>query len=186
MNQKITVTLTPEEALRLGLMRPVAEQEIMKPIGKAFMEYAETQNLGPTSFILTLLQVVYNAGRIEGIRAERNRTRKTYYHIITEEFIMKNGTYISIICHEESIVANAMADAGLDYTETIDTVKDLIAGAFRPEEMFLRGNELLIPVPENKGMGFFLNQLRNLVAPCHVAMFNYEPDESGESVRRWY
>lgn len=170
MNQKITVTLTPEEALRLGLMRPVAEQEIMKPIGKAFMDYAETQNFGSTSFILTLLQVVYNAGRIEGIRAERNRTRKTYYNIITEEFIMKNGTYISIICPEESIVAK----------------KDLIAGAFRPEEMFIRGNELLIPVPENKGMGFSLNQLRNLVAPCHVAMFNYEPDESGESVRWWY
>lgn len=85
MNQKITVTLTPEEALRLGLMRPVAEQEIMKPIGKAFMEYAETQNLGPTSFILTLLQVVYNAGRIEGIRAERNRTQKTYNYELKSE-----------------------------------------------------------------------------------------------------
>lgn len=185
MNQKISVTLTPEEALRLGLMRPVAEQEIMKPIGKAFMDYAETQNFGSTSFILTLLQVVYNAGRIEGIRAERNRTRKTHYKNITEEYIMKNGTYISIICPEESIIADAMADAGLDYTETIDAVKDLIVGAFRPEDMVIRGNELLIPVPEN-GMGFSLNQLRNLVAPCHVAMFNYEPDESGESVRWWY
>lgn len=171
MNQKITVTLTPEEALRLGLMRPVAEQEIMKPIGKAFMDYAETQNFGSTSFILTLLQVAYNAGRIEGIRSERNRTRKTYYHIITEEFIMKNGTYITIIC--------------ADY-ETAEVKKEQVTAAFHPEEMVIRGNELLIPVPENKGMGFSLNQLRNLVAPCHVAMFNYEPDESGESVRWWY
>lgn len=172
MNQKITVTLTPEEALRLGLMRPVAEQEIMKPIGKAFMDYAETQNFGSTSFILTLLQVVYNAGRIEGIRAERNRTRKTYNQIIMEEYLMKIGTaYICVICP--------------DY-EAAEAKKDLVAATFHPEEMVIRGNELLIPVPENKGMGFSLNQLRNLVAPCRVAMFNYEPDESGESVRWWY
>lgn len=171
MNQKITVTLTPEEALRLGLMRPVAEQEIMKPIGKAFMDYAETQNFGSTSFILTLLQVVYNAGRIEGIRAERNRTRKTYNEMIMEEYLMKIGTtYICVICPNE----------------TIEAVKDQVAAAFHPEEMVIRGNEILISVPENKGMGFSLNQLRNLVAPCHVAMFNYEPDESGESVRWWY
>ena len=88
-----------------------------------------------------------------------------------EEIIMKNGTYITIIC--------------ADY-ETAEAKKDLVAATFHPEEMFIRGNELLIPVPENKGMGFSLNQLRNLVTPCHVAMFNYEPDESGESVRWWY
>lgn len=172
MNQKITVTLTPEEALRLGLMRPIAEQEIMKPIGKAFMDYAETQNFGSTSFILTLLQVVYNAGRIEGIRAERNRTRKTYNKIIMEEYLMKIGTaYICVICPNE----------------TIETVKDLVAAAFHPEEMVIRGNELLIPVPENKGMGFSLNQLKELVTPgARVDMFNFELDLDGQPSRFWY
>lgn len=100
MNQKVAVTLTPEEALRFGLMRPIAEQEILKPIGKAFMDYAETQNFGPASFILTMLQVAYNAGRIEGIRAERKR--KTYNKIIEEENSIKTGTYIDIVMREYS------------------------------------------------------------------------------------
>lgn len=173
MNHRIAVTLTPEEALRLGLMRPVAEQEIMKPIGKAFMEYAGTQNFGSTSFVLTMLQVVYNAGRIEGIRAERNRTRKTYNQITMEEYLMKIGTaYICVICP--------------DY-EAVEAKKDLIAAAFHPEEMVIRGNELLIPVPENKGMGFSLNQLKELVTPgARVDMFNYETDLDGQPARFWY
>lgn len=173
MNQKITVTLTPTEALRLGLMRPVAEQEIMKPIGKAFMDYAETQNFGSTSFILTLLQVVYNAGRIEGIRAERNRTRKTYNEIIMEEYLMKIGTaYICVICP--------------DY-ETVVSKKNLIGDKYHPDNMFISGNELLIPVPENRGMGFSLNHLKELVAPgARVDMFNYETDLDGQPARFWY
>ena len=83
---------------------------------------------------------------------------------------MKNGAYICVICPEDTAVS----------------VKNQIAATFNPEEMYLRGNELLISVPENHGMGFSLNQLRNLVAPCRVAMFNSEPDESGEPVRWWY
>lgn len=169
MSKNITVTLTPDEAIRLGLMRPIAEQDVLKPIGRAFMRYADTQNFGFSSLILTLLQVVYNAGRIEGIRAERNRTRNTNY-IILEDQTMKTGAYISIICPDDTAVS----------------VKNQIAATFHPEEMCIRGNEILIPVPENKGMGFSLNQLRNLVAPCRVSMFNHEPDESGEPVRWWY
>ena len=169
MSKNITVTLTPDEAIRLGLMRPIAEQDVLKPIGRAFMQYAATMPLGSSSFILTLLQVVYNAGRIEGIRAERNRTRNTNY-IIWEEEKMKNGTFICVVCPDDTAVS----------------VKNQIAATFNPEEMCVRGNEILIPVPENYGMGFSLNQLRNLVAPCRVAMFNYEPDESGEPVRWWY
>ena len=83
---------------------------------------------------------------------------------------MKNGAYISIICPEDTAVS----------------VKNQIAATFNPEEMCICGNELLISVPENKGMGFSLNQLRNLVSPCRVEMFNFEPDESGECVRWWY
>lgn len=169
MSQNITVTLTPDEAIRLGLMRPIAEQEILKPIGRAFMHYADTQNFGFSSLILTLLQVVYTAGRVEGIRAERNRTRNTNY-IILEDQTMKTGAYISIICPDD----------------TAASVKNQIAATFHPEEMCIRGNELLIHVPENKGMGFSLNQLRNLVAPCRVEMFTFEPDENGEPVRWWY
>ena len=83
---------------------------------------------------------------------------------------MKTGTYICVICPDETAVS----------------IKNKIAATFTPEEMCIRGNEVLIPVPENKGMGFSLNQLRNLVAPCRVSMFNHEPDESGEPVRWWY
>lgn len=173
MSKKIAVTLTPEEALRLGLMQPVAEHEIIKPIGKAFMEYAETQNFGSTSFILTLLQVIYNTGRIEGIRAERNRTRRTLNQIFMEEYIMKIGTaYISVIC--------------VDY-ETVVSKEKLIADTYHPDNMFISGNELLIPVPENKGMGFSLNQLKELVAPgARVDMFNFELDLDGQPTRFWY
>lgn len=169
MSQHITVTLTPDEAIRLGLMRPVAEQDVLKPIGRAFMHYADTQNFGFSSLIMTLLQVVYNAGRIEGIRSERNRTRNTNY-IIVEEEKMKIGTYICIVCPDDTAVS----------------VKNQIAATFNPEEMCIRGSEILIFVSENKGMGFSLNQLRNLVVPCRVEMFNFEPDESGECVRWWY
>lgn len=169
MSQNITVTLTPDEAIRLGLMRPIAEQDVLKPIGRAFMHYADTQNFGFSSLILTLLQVVYTAGRVEGIRAERNRTRNTNY-IILEDQTMKTGTYICVVCPDDTAVS----------------VKNQIAATFSPEKMCIRGNEVLIYVPENKGMGFSLNQLRNLVAPCRVSMFNHEPDESGECVRWWY
>ena len=85
---------------------------------------------------------------------------------------MKNGTYITIIC--------------ADY-ETAEAKKDLVAAAFHPEEMVIRGNELLIPVPENKGMGFSLNQLKELVTPgARVDMFNYETDLDGQPARFWY
>lgn len=83
---------------------------------------------------------------------------------------MKTGAYISIICPDDTAVS----------------VKNQIAATFTPEEMCIRGNELLIHVPENKGMGFSLNQLRKLVAPCRVEMFTFEPDENGEPVRWWY
>lgn len=83
---------------------------------------------------------------------------------------MKTGTYICVICPDETAVS----------------IKNKIAATLHPEEMCIRGNEILIPVPENKGMGFSLNQLRNLVSPCLVSMFNYEPNESGECVRWWY
>ena len=89
-----------------------------------------------------------------------------------EEIIMKNGTYITIIC--------------TDY-ETAEAKKDLVAATFHPEERVIRGNELLIPVPENKGMGFSLNQLKELVTPgARVDMFNYEPDLGGQLARFWY
>lgn len=169
MSQHITVTLTPDEAIKLGLMRPIAEQDILKPIGRAFMHYANTQNFGFSSLILTLLQVVYTAGRVEGIRAERNRTRNTNY-IIVEEEKMKTGTYICVICPDDTAVS----------------IKNKITATFHPEEMFVLGNEILISVSENHGMGFSLNQLRNLVSPYRVEMFNFEPDESGEPVRWWY
>lgn len=165
MSQHITVTLTPEEAIRLGLMHPIAEQEILKPIGAAFIQYAATMPLGSSSFILTLLQVVYNAGRVEGIRSERSRRKNTNY-----KSTMENGAYVSVICPDD----------------TAEYVGNMIADTFNPEKMCILGNELLIFIPENHGMGFSLNQLRNLVSPCRVDVFEYEQDESGESVRYWH
>ena len=86
---------------------------------------------------------------------------------------MKNGTtYITIIC--------------ADY-ETAEAKKDLVTAAFHPEEMVIRGNELLILVPENQGMGSSLNQLKELVTPgARVDMFNYETDLDGQPSRFWY
>lgn len=84
---------------------------------------------------------------------------------------MKTGiAYISII--------------NIDY-DTLYHMQNLIDTIYRPEGMCILGNELLIPVPEKGGLGFGLNTLKKLVAPCRVEMFNLEI-EDGKSVRFWY
>lgn len=77
MKHNMVPTLSPEEAIRLGVMRPISEQDNLEPIVKEYIKYAKTTNFGPATFILTLLQIAYNSGRIEGIRAERIRKSKT-------------------------------------------------------------------------------------------------------------
>lgn len=77
MKHNMAPTLSPEEAIRLGVMRPISEQNNLEPIVRAYMRYAKTTNFGPATFILTLLQIVYNAGMIDGIRAERSRKSRT-------------------------------------------------------------------------------------------------------------
>ena len=86
---------------------------------------------------------------------------------------MKIGTaYISVICPDN---------------ETVVSKENLIADTYHPDNMFISGNELLIPVPENRGMGFSLNQLKELVAPgARVDMFNFELDLDGQPSRFWY
>lgn len=84
---------------------------------------------------------------------------------------MKTGTYVDIIC----------ADC-----DTADAVKNTIAATYHPEGMVIRGNELLISVSENHGIGFSLDQLRSLVSPCRVEMFDLEEELNGDLVRWWY
>ncbi len=84
---------------------------------------------------------------------------------------MKIGTYIDIFCED---------------CDTTEAVKKTIAATYHPEGMAVRGNELLISIPENHGMGFSMNQLRSLVSPCRVEMFDLEEDADGEPVRWWY
>lgn len=69
-------TLTPDESVELGLKRPICGHKIVEPILDAFMDSADFKVYGFKSFFLTLLQIVYNAGRIEGIRAERKKKAK--------------------------------------------------------------------------------------------------------------
>lgn len=76
MKYNMAPTLSPEEAIRLGVMRPISEQDNLEPIVREYMKYAETTYFGPATFILTLLQIAYNAGRIEGIRVERSRKNR--------------------------------------------------------------------------------------------------------------
>ena len=71
-----TPTLTPEEAVKLGLKRPICGQKIVEPIMRAFMDSADIKDYGGRSYFLTMLQIVYNAGHIEGIRAEREKRAK--------------------------------------------------------------------------------------------------------------
>lgn len=72
----------------------------------------------------------------------------------------------------------------IDY-DTLYRMEKLIAATYHPKGMCVRGNELLIPVPEKGGLGFGLNTLKKLVAPCRVEMFNLEI-EDGKPVRFWY
>lgn len=71
-NTPYTPTLTPDDAVKLGLMRPISDQDIVAPILQAFIKDA-TPNFGFYSFVMTLLQVVYHAGFVEGVRYERRK-----------------------------------------------------------------------------------------------------------------
>lgn len=85
---------------------------------------------------------------------------------------MKNNcTFVSVIC--------------ADY-EATEAERNLIAAAFNPEGMEIKGNELLIPVP-NSGLPFGLKKLKALVAPnARVDMFDCETNVSDMPGRIWY
>lgn len=71
-------TLTPQEAVRLGNLRTIADWRIVEKINNYFYfknkrYYVEC----PEYYTEKLLATVWNAGRIEGIRAERQRRNQT-------------------------------------------------------------------------------------------------------------
>lgn len=70
-------TLTPQEAVRLDNFRTIADLHIIKPIQDEFYrqnkKYYHTDHI---FFCSALLMTIWNAGRIEGIRAERKRRKQ--------------------------------------------------------------------------------------------------------------
>lgn len=72
-------TLTPQEVVRLGNLRTVADFHIVEQINSYFYSkhkryYVES----PEYYTMKLLATVWNAGRIEGIRAERRRRKQMH------------------------------------------------------------------------------------------------------------
>lgn len=65
-------TLTPDEAVKLGLMRPISDCDLVEKILQAYLKNI-TPYYGSYFLFLGLLQVIYRAGFIEGIRSERRK-----------------------------------------------------------------------------------------------------------------
>lgn len=72
----IKPTLTPDEAVRLANLRPISDFYITAAIYSAFYDkhkyFAESDS---NFFTVALLATCWNAGRIEGIRAERAKRK---------------------------------------------------------------------------------------------------------------
>lgn len=75
-------TLTPQEAVSLENFRTTADLHIINPIQDEF--YRQNKKYYKTDriyFYSALLMTIWNAGRIEGIRAERRRRNQTHTKI---------------------------------------------------------------------------------------------------------
>lgn len=72
-------TLTPQEAVTLGNLRTVADFCIVEKIHNCFYsEHKRYYSESPEYYTAKLLATVWNAGRIEGIRAERRRRKQIH------------------------------------------------------------------------------------------------------------
>lgn len=85
---------------------------------------------------------------------------------------MKTETFVSIICPNAEIAL-----------QNVKTVCKYFATA---TEVGISGNEVLIPVPADHGLGFSLNALKAVVTQGRVDMFNLEVDAEGNHSRWWY
>lgn len=166
-------TIDPDEAVRIALHRPIVEQEAIKPIGQAFMRYAQDKKFGFRSFILTMAQVFYSAGLAEGIRSERNRKRNENCIDVTSSPLVDGQTYVSVFCEDE-------------YAAQI-TLRKIIAKFGIQDYCHIAGNEILIQVLSPSVFHFSLNDLRREVIECtYLDMFNLESDSEGNLYRHWY
>lgn len=168
-----TPTIDPEKAVRIALHRPIVEQEAIKPIGQAFMRYAQDKKFGFRSFLLTMAQVFYSAGMAEGIRSERNRKRNTNCVDVTSSPVVDGQTYVSVICEDEDAAQI--------------TLRKIIAKFGIRDYCHIAGNEILIQVLSPSVFHFSFNDLRNAVIGCtYLDMFNFESDSEGNLCRYWY
>lgn len=72
-------TLTPQEAVRLGKFRTIADLHIIDPIQNEFYnQNKEMYKNDRIPFYSFLLMTIWNAGKIEGIRAERRRRKQIH------------------------------------------------------------------------------------------------------------
>lgn len=85
---------------------------------------------------------------------------------------MKAGTFVSIVCENVEIALQNMKAI----CKHLDT--DIDIG--------IAGNEVLITLPEDHGLGFSLNDLKAVVTQGRVDMFNLEVDANGNHSRWWY
>lgn len=168
-----TPTIDPEKAVRIALHRPIVEQETLKPIGQAFMRYAQDKNFGFQSFILTMAQVFYSAGIAEGVRSERNRKRNANCVNVTSSPLVDGQTYVSVICADEDAAKI--------------TLRKIIAKFGIREYCHIAGNEILIQVLSPSVFHFSFKDLRSAVIGCtYLDMFNLESDSEGNLYRYWY
>lgn len=73
-----TPTLNPEEAVRLGRLRTISDLRIVEKLYEAYDKvHHEIKFTSPIWYTQCLLATCWNAGRIEGIRMERERRKQT-------------------------------------------------------------------------------------------------------------
>ena len=81
------------------------------------------------------------------------------------------GAYISVICRDESIIRKN---------------KKAISKQLKVTDIDVLGNELLIRVPEGRGMDFSFNRLLEVVSPSRADVFNLIENDNGQLCRWWY
>ena len=81
------------------------------------------------------------------------------------------GAYISVICRDESIIRKN---------------KKAISKQLKVTDIDVLGNELLIRIPEGRGMDFSFNRLLEVVSPSRADVFNLIENDNGQLCRWWY
>ena len=86
---------------------------------------------------------------------------------------MRKETFVSVICANTEIALQNMKAICKHFNTDMD--------------IGIAGNEVLIAVPEDHGLGFSLNALKAVVSPNNrVDMFDLCKDSDGNESRWWY